>query len=57
MEHRIEVLPGIFIQPQSIKTIKGLIEYDITKKENLTILCSHGGIALCVNISETLSTQ
>lgn len=44
MEHRIEVLPGIFIQPQSIKTIKGLIEYDITKKENLAILCSHGGI-------------
>jgi len=44
MDHQMEVLPGVFVKPQKIKTTKGIIEYDITEKENPVILCSHGGI-------------
>lgn len=45
MNHRIEVLPGVFMQPQIIETKRGKVEYDLSKGESLpVVLCSHGGI-------------
>jgi len=44
MEHQIEILPNVYVRPKSVTTERGLIEFDMTEKENPVILGVHGGI-------------
>ncbi len=47
MEGQRELLPGVVVQPQSIKTVRGLVEFDLTERGKPVVLSVHGGIGGC----------
>ena len=44
MEQVQELLPGVAINPQTIETARGMVEYDLTEGSGPVVLVSHGGI-------------
>ena len=39
-----EVLPEVFVNPQTIETARGRVEFDLTEGDHPVVMCSHGGI-------------